>query len=165
MKQINIIILLLISFTAKAQVNKDSDLYRALKNQDSTFFERGFNQCDLVYLKNHISDDLKFYHDQGGFQDRIAFFENVQKYICSDVEKKPIRKVDTNSLEVFPLHDNGKLYGAIQTGIHHFYIKENGKEDIWTSTARFTHVWILDKDIWKLSEVLSYDHQQPGNEK
>jgi len=165
MKQINIIILLLISFTAKAQVNKDSDLFKQLKKQDSTFFERGFNQCDVVYLKNHISDDLKFYHDQGGFQDRNAFFENVQKYICSDVDKKPIRRVDTNSLEVFPLHNNGKLYGAIQTGIHHFFIKENGKEDIWTSTARFTHVWTLDDKIWKLNEVLSYDHQQPVIEK
>lgn len=150
---------------AKTQVNKDSDLFRQLKNQDSTFFERGFNLCDVEYLKNHISDDLKFYHDQGGFQDRNAFFENVQKYICSDAEKKPIRRVDTNSLEVFPLHNNGKLYGAIQTGIHHFYIKENGKEDVWTSTARFTHVWTLNNEIWKLTEVLSYDHQQPVIEK
>ncbi|MBE0663480.1 MAG: nuclear transport factor 2 family protein [Bacteroidales bacterium] len=162
MKQLIILILLLVSYTVKAQVNRDSDLFRDLKTQDSAFFERGFNQCDLEYLNNKISDDLKFYHDQSGFQNKDAFFENVQKYICSDSEKKPVRKVDANSLEVFPLYNNGKLYGAIHTGIHHFYLRENGKEDVWTSTAKFTHVWVLENEIWKLSEVLSYDHQDPG---
>jgi len=161
MKQIGILILLFISYKIQAQVNKDFDLFRALKIQDSTFFELGFNQCDLEYLKNHIADDLKFYHDQSGFQDKNAFFENTQKYICSNSKQKPIRKVNTNSLEVFPLYNNGKIYGAIQKGIHHFYLREKGKEDIWTSTAKFTHIWILDNQIWKLSEVLSYDHQDP----
>ncbi len=161
MKHINIIVFLLISFSAKAQVDKDSDLFVEFKKQDSVFFERGFNLCDLVYLENHISDDLKFYHDQSGFQDRIAFFENTKKYICSNSERKPIRKVDPNSLEVFPLHNNGVLYGAIQKGIHYFYLREEGKEDLWTSTAKFTTVWVLENEIWKVSEVLSYDHQNP----
>ena len=150
-----------------AQVDKKSDLFNTLKNQDSIFFERGFNKCDLEYLDKHITYDLKFYHDQSGFQDKNAFFENTQKYICSDSEKKPIRKVDANSLEVFPLYNNGKLYGAIQKGIHHFYLRENGKDDIWTSTAKFTHVWVIENEIWKLSEVLSFDHHDPdvGNPK
>jgi len=161
MRQISIIVLLVISFTAKAQVKKDSKLFRQFEIQDSTFFERGFNQCDLVYLENHISDDLKFYHDQSGFQDRAAFFENTRKYICTTSGIKPIRKVDANSLEVFPLYDNGKLYGAIQHGIHYFYLREEGKEDLWTSTAKFTSVWVFENEIWKLSEVLSYDHQNP----
>lgn len=159
MKQTGILIFLLISLTVNAQVSKDSELFRTLKTQDSTFFEQGFNQCDMEYLKGHISDDLKFFHDQGGFQDKDIFFDRVKKSICSGSEKKPIRKVDTNSLEVFPLYNNGELYGAIQTGIHNFYLREQNKEDKWSSTAKFTHVWILDNGIWKISEVLSYDHQ------
>jgi hypothetical protein len=156
-----LIILLLVSYTVNAQVHRDAELFRDLKIQDSIFFERGFNQCDMDYLESHIADDLKFYHDQSGFQNRNTFFENTKKYICSHSKQKPIRKVDTNSLEVFPLHNNGKRYGAIQTGIHHFYLREEGKEDVWTSTAKFTHIWILENEIWKLSEVLSYDHQDP----
>ncbi|MGR3808960.1 serine hydrolase [Jiulongibacter sp. NS-SX5] len=144
---------------ALAQADKKSDLFIELLNQDNVFFERGFNQCDLDYLGSRIAEDLKFYHDQSGFQDKNSFFENTQKYICSDSEKKPIRKVDTNSLQVFPLYNNGKLYGAIQKGIHHFYLRELDKDDVWTSTAKFTHVWLLDNGLWKLSEVLSYDHQ------
>ncbi|MFC4213018.1 serine hydrolase [Pedobacter lithocola] len=152
-------------FSAVAQADKNSDLFIDLKKQDSLFFERGFNQCDLDYLESHITKDLKFYHDQSGFQDKKTFFENTQKYICSNSEQKPIRKIQTKSLEVFPLHNNGKIYGAIQQGIHHFYLREKGKKDLWTSTAKFTHIWILDKEIWKLSEVLSYDHQDPVVEK
>lgn len=148
-------------YSAIAQTDKNSGLFIELKKQDSIFFERGFNQCDLDYLESRIAEDLKFYHDQSGFQDKSSFFENTQKYICSDTEKKPIRKVDTNSLEVFPLYNNGKLYGAIQKGIHYFYLREMGKDDVWTSTAKFTHIWVLDNEIWKLSEVLSYDHQDP----
>lgn len=161
MKQISTVILIFISIAAKGQVNKDSDLFRTLKIQDSTFFERGFNRCDLDYLERHIAEDLKFYHDQSGLQDKKTFFENTQKYICSNSDQKPIRQVDATSLEVFPLYNSGKIYGAIQKGVHHFYLREEGKEDVWTGSAKFTHVWMLDQEIWKLSEVLSYDHQAP----
>ena len=128
MRRQSLLILLLVPLFVKAQVNKDSDLFRTLEIQDSTFFERGFNQCDLEYLDEHVTGDLKFYHDQSGFQDKNAFFENTQKYICSDSGPKPIRQVDAASLEVFPLYNNGKLYGAIQKGVHHFYLREKDKD-------------------------------------
>ena len=149
----------LITVFARAQVTEDSEIFIELKKQDSIFFEKGFNQCDLIYLEKHIASDLKFYHDQSGFQDREVFFENTKKYVCGDSDKKPIRKLEDGSLVVFQLYDNGVLYGAIQKGIHHFFIREMGKEDLWTSKAKFTHVWILENNNWLMSEVLSYDHQ------
>ena len=157
-------LLIVFALSAKGQVDKYSPLFAELKKQDSIFFEKGFNQCDIAYLDKAISRDLNFYHDQSGYQNREAFFENTKKYICSDFEKKPIRKLEEESLTVFPLYNNGVLYGAIQSGIHHFYIRETGKEDLWTSTARFTSVWTLESNAWKLKEVLSYDHQaaKPG---
>jgi hypothetical protein len=45
--------------------------------------------------------------------------------------------------------------------VHLFYLREKGKEDVWTNIARFTSVWLLENGTWKLSEVLSYDHQDP----
>ena len=141
----------------------DSDLFKELQKQDSTLFERGFNQCDIAYLKKHISDDLRFYHDQAGISDKEVFLENTEKYICSNSESKPIRKLVANSLEVFPLYNNGIIYGAIQKGAHNFYLRAEDKEDEWTSTAKFTHVWVLENETWKISEVLSYDHQDPKN--
>lgn len=161
---ISTLVLLFCFHSIRAQIKRDSPLFIELKKQDSIFFERGFNQCDIAFLEKAIAEDLKFYHDQSGFQNRRAFFENIKKYICSNPDKKPSRKLEEGSLEVFPLHNNGVFYGAIQHGIHHFYIREAGKEDVWTSTARFTSVWILENDAWTLSDVLSYDHHTPKPE-
>lgn len=143
-----------------AQVDIDSALFIELKKQDSIFFERSFNQCDLEYLNKAIHKDLIFYHDQGGFQIRNEFVESVKKNICSNPNKKPIRKVEARSLEVFPLYNNGIMYGVIQRGIHHFYIREPNKKNIHTSSAKFTHVYLLENDKWLLKEVLSFDHSK-----
>ncbi|MCC7466013.1 MAG: hypothetical protein IT261_07080, partial [Saprospiraceae bacterium] len=47
--------------TANAQASKNSDLFLTLKKQDSIFFERGFNLCDLEYLSQAVHQDLVFY--------------------------------------------------------------------------------------------------------
>lgn len=148
--------------SAMAQGPGDVDLFQALKEHDHVFFERGFNQCDLAYLEQAVHPQLRFYHDQGGFQDYEAFLGNTRKYICADPGRKPIREVDSDSLQVFPLHANGTLYAAIQTGRHRFYIREPGKDDVLTSIARFTHVYVIEDGRWLLKEVLSYDHESPG---
>lgn len=160
-KRLHLVIILTIGISANsvAQDSINLTLFETLRKHDSTFFERTFNQCDLDYLQNHIAENLKFYHDQSGYQDREAFFRSMKQNICSGSAVKPIRKVDEESLEVFPLRSNGQLYGAIQNGIHHFYLQQQGEDDQWTSTARFSHIWLLDKGTWKLSEALSYDHQ------
>ncbi len=157
-----ILILLFLVNCASAQIQKKSPLFITLKKQDSLFFERGFNQCDLEYLEKIVASDLKFYHDQSGFQNKKQFFKNTREYICPDSHKKPIRKLQKGSLAVFPLYNNGKLYGAIQKGVHNFYIREKDKGDVWTNTAKFTSVWTKNNEDWILNEVLSYDHQKPG---
>lgn len=154
-----LLLLYFFSFIGVAQAQEKSTLFQELKAQDSIFFERGFNRCDLDYLEKQVADNLRFYHDQGGIQNKTKFLESTANNICGSGNKKPIRKVSPESLEVFPLYTDGKLYGAIQTGIHYFYIREKDKKDLWTSTAKFTHVWILEKERWILTEVLSYDHQ------
>ena len=141
------------------QVAKDSELHLKLKRQDSIFFERAFNQCDFDYLNKTIHQDLVFYHDQSGIQNRETFMENTRKNICGNLDKKPIRKLDESSLEVFPLYDHGKLYGVIQNGIHDFFTREANKPDVHTSRAKFTHVWLLGNGNWLLREVLSFDHK------
>ncbi|RXR34813.1 DUF4440 domain-containing protein [Flavobacterium piscinae] len=154
-------LIMVFSFISEAQIKKDDQLFIELKKQDSIFFEKAFNQCDLDYLEKHIANDLKFYHDQSGFQDKKSFLENTRKYICSNQMQKPIRKVNANSLELFKLSNDGVLYGVIQKGVHNFYLREANKDDMWTSTAKFTHVWLKKNEDWVLAEALSYDHQSP----
>jgi hypothetical protein len=157
-KLIYTLILLASTFVTKAQESKTSELFLTLKKLDSTFFERGFNQCDLDYIDKAIHKDLMFYHDKSGIQNRKAFFENTKKYLCSDPNKKPIRKVIAASLEVFPMYNNGVLYGAIQSGVHDFYIREPNRDDVLTGSARFTHLYLLEEGKWLLKEVFSFDH-------
>ncbi|WP_348730815.1 serine hydrolase [Rheinheimera texasensis] len=136
-------------------------LHQALSQKDTEFFERGFNQCDLAYLDANVSAKLKFYHDRGGFQDKQLFMQSVRQNLCSDPAHKPIRKLTAGSLRTFPLYNDNVLYGAIQHGEHEFYLREPGKADRLTGTARFTSVWLKQGDDWQLSDVLSYDHQDP----
>jgi Domain of unknown function (DUF4440) len=153
------IFLMIATCNANAQLAKTDSLFLALKNQDSVFFERSFNLCDLDYLDKTTHPELIFFHDQGGIQHKPEFMASVKSNICGNADQKPIRKVMENSLEVFPLYQNGHLYGVIQIGIHDFYIREKGKSDRHTSRAKFTHVWLLDNGRWLLREVLSYDHK------
>lgn len=162
-KQFKIIFLTLFSLIGNlnAQIDKNSPLFLELKKQDSIFFERGFNQCDLAYLDKTVDENLKFYHDNGGFQDKKLFLERMKQNICGNTNQKPIRKLVDNSLEVFPLFNNGELYGAIQSGEHRFYIREKNKDDLLGGQAKFTTVWLKKNENWVMSDILSYDHGEP----
>lgn len=153
-----------VSLVVMTQQVSALNLAEELAQQDAELFKRGFNECDTDYLQQHVSDDLIFYHDKSGIQDKKQFMSNVEKYICSNPDAKPIRKLVEGSIETFPLHNNGKLYGAIQQGEHQFFIRRLGYPDKLTSTAKFTNVWIKKDANWQLSNVLSYDHVSPDND-
>lgn len=158
---LSILTIICSSIWANAQVAHNSELFISLKKQDSTFFERAFNLCDFEYLNKAIHPNLLFFHDQSGIQTKAGFLRNTKENICSNPNMKPIRRVDESSLEVFPLYNNGQLYGAVQSGVHHFYIRQPQKKDVHTSTAKFTHVWLWENENWLLKEVLSFDHHEP----
>ncbi len=153
MKRI-VLIFLIVPFLGMSQVERSSELYKTLNVNDSLIFNASFKTCNLKQLATLINDDFEFYHDKAGFMEgKDTFIENTKNGLCKSPHKLR-RELKKNSLEVFALHDtNGKLYGAIQKGVHSFY--ENDKKG---STAKFTHVWILKNDEWLLKRVLSYDH-------
>ena len=135
-------------------------LHQELSDLDSLIFERGFNNCDTMGIPALIPENFEFYHDQSGITDDRESFLQTFKTLCS-MQYKPLRKLVKGSMKVYPLYDNGKLYGAIQEGVHEFYAIEGEKQPYLTSTARFTHLWILNADNWQLKRVLSYDHRTP----
>jgi hypothetical protein len=159
-----IVLILTVTNSLTAQVSRNSELFRQLKIQDSIFFERSFNLCDINYLENAIDTGLVFYHDKSGIQNRSIFLENTIKYICGDTIRKPIRKVDESSLEVYPMYNNNILYGAVQKGIHHFFIREKNKADVLTGSAKFIHLYLLKNNKWILKEVISFDHQSESTQ-
>lgn len=151
------IITFLFSLFSNAQVAENSELFQTLKAKDSVIFERTFNRCEVEKLDAIIAKDFEFYHDIAGVENRNDFLKSVKQNICSNPGNIR-RDLVENSLEVYPLKNNGTLYGAIQKGKHTFKEKQNG---VLTTTgiADFTHVWIIKNKKWKLKRVLSYNHK------
>tara|TARA_B100000809_G_scaffold39367_1_gene34464 strand:- start:11647 stop:13164 length:1518 start_codon:yes stop_codon:yes gene_type:complete len=158
---ISTIVLLVITNTSKAQSNKDSNLYNTIYKLDSLLFVEGFNNCNLQLVDSLLTEDFEFYHDKNGKQNKKMFLTTFKESICSTPNRKPIRKLVDGSMEVFPLYNEGEIYGAIQNATHDFYIKEPEKELYKTNLALITHLWLLDGKTWKLKRSLSYDHQIP----
>ena len=146
--------------TAQAQVAENTRLFRDIMDLDSQLFEQGFNQCKPNIFEKYTAEDLEFFHDIGGSQNRAEFLQAVKKNICAKPEGKPIRTLVAGSTQVFPLKNNGVLYGAIQQGVHRFHSKGSKPSVDGYTVAKFTHVWLLRDGQWKLKSALSFDHQQ-----
>lgn len=154
-----------IPMESKAQIVDEAhqEVFERLRENDSLLFELGFNQCDTNQLKLLTSNDFEFYHDQSGITNSKPSFLQSIAGLCQ-LSYKPTRVLAPNSLEVHILRDNGEIYGAIQNGKHLFYGEEENKPIYLTSTADFTHLWIIEEGGWKLKRVLSYNHISPENE-
>jgi len=153
---------LLLHMTAFSQVavDKSQELFKEIAVLDSLIFKLGYNHCDTVQFRKLLSDDFEFYHDIGGLtESKEEFIENIPS-LCN-MNYKATRKLLDGSMKVFPLYSDGDLYGVIQLGIHEFYGEKDSEPKYLTSTAKFTHVWILEGEDWKLKRILSYDHVTP----
>lgn len=153
------ILALLLTITSAAQVEKTSDLYLQMKQLDSIVFDAGFNNCDLKGLATVLSEDLEFYHDVGGTQDKTAFLDAMAKNICGDPLDKITRQLVKGSLEVFPLKNNNVLYGALVNGTHEFFRQEKNEKRHKTGYAKFTSYYELQDGAWMLQRAFSFDHR------
>lgn len=162
MKGIGIaVIILFIHSAAFSQVDTSSQLYKVLKTTDSLLFNIGFNTCDIRQFEDIVSDNFEFYHDKAGLTlSKQAFIASIKDGLCK-LPYKPKRELIEGSLEVYPLEKDGVIYGAIQTGEHQFYALKKDKPEYVTSTAKFTHLWLLENGTWRLSRGFSYNHQEP----
>ncbi len=126
--------------------------------KDSLFWY-AYNNCDVQNLGDFFTDDLEFYHDKGGITiglENLAM--SMKKNLCSDENFRLRREEVKGSVKVFPLQKSNEIYGAIISGSHLFYIVQKGKKEKLDGLARFTHLWILKDNRWKMSRILSYDH-------
>jgi hypothetical protein len=158
MKWLSLSLVLLVLFhpLSMAQVSESDELFLVLKSKDDALFKRGFNQCDLEVTASLITDDLEFYHDQGGVdKSKNAFLTSLREGLCNTGNNIINRHLVADSLKVFPMFDNGKLYAAIQIGEHNFAPPGQPVNGL---PAKFIHLWLLENGDWRLSRVLSYDH-------
>lgn len=153
-----IIIATLISFNTMGQVS-ESELLATVKALDSLLFNVGFNQCNIEVFDSLVSGDYEMYHDQSGTSpSKEVFMNGIENGLCK-LNYKPTRELVKGSMKIYPLKNNGKIYGILQVGEHEFYAQYEGKPGKeLTSIAKFDHLWLLEDEKWKLSRVISYDH-------
>ena len=121
--------LLLLTTLISAQIDTSSTLYKTIKEKDSLLFNIGFNTCDISQFKKLVSDDFEFYHDKAGITNsKSDFVLGIENGLCK-LNYKPKRVLDKKSLELYPLKQNGVLYGVIQNGTHRFYAIEKNKDE------------------------------------
>lgn len=120
-------------------------------------FWKAYNTCAAGDFKQFLTDDLEFYHDKGGLTKTSAkLISSVKNNLCADPNTKLRREAIKGTVKVYPLQN----YGAIITGEHLFYLTENGAKERLVESAKFTHVWEHKDGKWRMSRVLSYDHQK-----
>lgn len=159
MKHILLIIACCLSLHTFAQVSDTSALYKTIKAKDSLLFDIGFNTCNLSPYDTLIADDFKFYHDKGGITNgKAAWIKSMQDGICK-MTYKADRQLVAGTLRIFPLENNGILYGAIETGDHAFFETPPQGQRHQTGQAKFTLLWLLTNGHWQAASALSYDHQ------
>ncbi len=150
--------LIMVTAISNSQNQKSSnrDLETTITYHDSIFW-KGYNSCNLDVMANYISNDLEFYHDKSGLtKGSKTFLEISKKNLCNSTKNWRLRREAVKgSVNIYSINN----YGAIITGEHIFYVIKNNEPEYLDGIAKFTHVWHLKDDIWKMTRVLSYDHK------
>lgn len=122
---------------------------------DSQFWT-AYNSCNLEGMASFLATDVEFYHDKGGLTTSSAtLVQQIKEGLCADQGSSLRREAVAGTVKVYPLNN----FGAIITGDHLFYFKEKGEAESLIERAKFTHIWRYQDENWKMTRVLSYDHQ------
>ncbi len=130
---------------SKTDITEPTDLYTTIVELDRMFFE-AYNTCDLETQAKLISEDLEFYHDQGGLTtSKEDLLVALKENICGKVK----RELVAGSIEVSEIPG----YGAVQIGFHKFY--NNQEPDAISNPGRFVTLWKKTNDTWQMTRVIS----------
>jgi hypothetical protein len=138
--------------------SQSQELTAEIAEKDGVFFDALFNKCDVETLGAMVTEDFEFYHDKGGMtaSSRDQFVSSIRGLCERQKTGEDYRaRRELISMEVYPLNN----YGAVQVGVHRFYQKIEGKGEKLVEISKFTNLWKKDGDVWRMSRVLSYDHQ------
>jgi hypothetical protein len=138
-------------------------LTEAVRARDAEFFQLAFDGCDPARFSSMITPDFEMYHDRDGVVARTAeaFVEDYRRS-CTERRQpdawRSRRELVASTLNVHPVPG----YGAIEDGEHLFYERRGDGPEHLAGRARFTQLWALTADGWRLARVFSYAHQAAG---
>jgi len=137
--------LTLVSFNDHRDASEPKTLYDSIVALDAKW-EDAYNNCKLDVMEELISEDLEFYHDQGGLlTSKKKLNDALKENICGKVS----RELQKGSIEVHPIPG----YGAVEMGLHAFHNKK--EPDSKPHFAKFVHVWKKENGHWRITRVIS----------
>ena len=150
----------MVGYAQKNTTNQEvAEMKKQVQEMDSKFW-KAYNSCDIEGMSYFLTKDLEFYHDKGGLTNGLKTFrKQLQNGLCGNPNNKLRREVKDETVQLFPISN----YGILMTGEHYFYLSEGGNEERLVEKAKFTHLWKMNDGKWKMSRVISYDHQ-PASE-
>lgn len=162
MKYVTLPLLLSVSLFSFSQT--DEQVKQLIFEKDSLFWV-AYNNCNVEAMGSWLTDDVEFYHDKGGPSiGRDTLMAIIKKNLCGNNDFRLRRAALKGTVNVFVMHSSNKVYGAIISGQHVFYVNEKGKKEFLDGLARFMQLWIIKDGQWKMSRILSYDHgEAPAN--
>ncbi len=123
----------------------DQLLYDTIVAMDKAYFD-AYNSCDLKTQTALYSEDIEFYHDQGGVMTvKEDIIDAIEKNICGRVTRELVE----GSIEVYPIKD----YGAVQMGYHKFH--NNQEPNAPANPSKFIMFWQNENNAWKITKVIS----------
>lgn len=139
-------LLVLASFRPQSMAEDHSpSLYDTIAALDARW-EDAYNHCKMDVMEELISEDLEFYHDQGGL---LTSKQKLNEALKANICGKVTRELKKGSIEVYEIRG----YGAVEMGMHGFHnLKEPAAE---THFAKFVHIWKREKGKWQITRVIS----------
>lgn len=139
-------VLLFVSFSTFAQVDKSTELYKTILGLDKELFD-AYNTC-AENLEKHASfyaDDIEFFHDGSGLStSKEDIIEAIKNNICGKVT----RELVADSIEIHEIPN----YGVVVIGYHKF---NNLIEKSTSKPSKFIVFWKRMDNNWKLTKVVS----------
>jgi hypothetical protein len=158
MKTIFLLLLSIVSFVNVSLAQTDNDsVTKTILEKDGLFWT-GYNTCNYEQMGEFIADDVEFYHDKGGITlGKSTLIDSIRKNLCSNPNFRTRREA-AGAVKVYLLKSSNITYGAIISGEHYFFNSYDSKPEKREGLAKFLNVWILKDNVWKMSRILSYDH-------
>jgi hypothetical protein len=142
------------SSQALEDIETPKELHAVIAALDARLFD-SFNRCEVEKFAAFFDPAVEFYHDRTGLAVGVdSLTQSLKENICGKVS----REIVPESLQVYPM----KGFGAVELGVHRFH--HPGRDDIEpVGEAKFIHLWRSENGSWKITRVISYDHQSLKN--
>ncbi len=134
-------------------------LEQAIAARSAILFDAIFVDCDPDAVAATIAADFEFHHDRWGTiaDSRNVFVDHLRDQCrrrASGEESGSRRELAAGTQRVFPIGEDG----ALETGVHRFYVPAANGGETLTGIARYTHLWRRENDAWVVARILSYEH-------